>query len=69
MFKKIITLYILDDRICLVLFGIFKAGIIKTNIEELKGYNIIIGIHRIEVCISLSLLKRLEQSYRDIARA
>ena len=69
MLKNILTFYYGKDRLYLVLLYFFKFGIIKVRKDDLTGYSIVIAVHKIEACFSLSYNIGQKIAYEDIAKA
>ena len=64
MFKKLIKIYLLDDRKAIVLFNLFKLGWVNTTDKRFKGRSIVVGIWRFELQFNLSYVT--SKIYADI---
>ena len=56
----LLKLYFLDNKFIIVLFSIFKFGLVRTNSKGFKGFSIVIGISRLELQINLSLIQDIQ---------
>ena len=53
----LINIALLEDRFILILLNLLKIGIIRTNSNKFSGFSIVLGIHRIELQVNLSIIK------------
>ena len=53
-------LYFLNDKLVIILFSLFKCGLIRTKSEGFRGFSIVIGISRLELQINLSITRTIE---------
>ena len=65
----LMKLYLLDDRFIVILFRIFKFGVIRTNDRNFNGFSFVFGISKIELQINLSFIKNILVREKDYADA
>ena len=59
----IINIALLEDRFILILFNLFKIGIIRTRSDGFNGISIVLGIWKIEFQANISLVNDIKIRY------
>ena len=64
-----VNVALLEDRFILILFKLFKIGIINTSQTGSNGVSIVLGIWRIESQFNISLIKKIIINEKDYGHA
>ena len=59
----LINIALLEDRFILILFNLFKIGIIRTHSDGFNGISIVLGIWKIEFQANISLVNDIKIRY------
>ena len=65
----LISFALLKDRLILILFRLFKVGIIKTGSKGFNGFSVVLGLWKLELQINLSVVKDILIEFKKHERA
>ena len=55
-----LNIALLEDRFIIILFSLFKFGIISTKSERFSGLSMVVGFWKIELQINLSIVQSIK---------
>ena len=56
----LLNIALLEDRFIIILFSLFKFGIIRTKSERFSGLSMVVGFWKIELQINLSIVQSIK---------
>ena len=65
----LLNIALLKDRFYIILFKLFRFGIIRTNDKTMNGISLVFGIWKLELQTNISIINKKEITFRDYGRA
>ena len=65
----LINIALLKDRFYLILFKLFRFGIVRTQDETMNGISIVFGIWKLELQTNLSIVTKRQITLREYGKA
>ena len=60
----LLSVHLIEDRFIVVLFSLFKFGVVFTKQPGFQGFRIIVGFYRLEAQFNLSIVKGYTKTER-----
>ena len=61
----LLNIALLEDRFIIILFSLFKFGIIRTKSERFSGLSMVVGFWKIELQINLSIVQSIKIKFNE----